>query len=112
MIIWSKMAQLGLEESSEVEGFRSPKQVQIEANVCVSDLGGFQAEKSEIVVGYTSPIIIIIWSKMAKLGLEESSEVEGFRRPKQAQIEAELCVSDLGGSFLVEKSDVVVGYTR
>ena len=28
------------------------------------------------------PIIIIIWSKMAQLGLEESFEVEGFRRPK------------------------------
>ena len=35
------MAQLGLEESSEVQGFRSPKYDQIEANVCVSDLGGF-----------------------------------------------------------------------
>ena len=28
------------------------------------------------------PIIIIIWSKMAQLGLEESSEVDGFRRLK------------------------------
>ena len=28
------------------------------------------------------PIIIMIWSKMAQLGLEESSEVEGFRIPK------------------------------
>ena len=54
IIIWSKMAQLGLEESSEVEGFRKPNQAQIEANVCVSDLGGFQTEKSDVVVGYTS----------------------------------------------------------
>ena len=35
------------------------------------------------------PIIIIIWSKMAKLGLEESSEVEGFRSPKYTQMKAE-----------------------
>ena len=35
------------------------------------------------------PIIIIIWSKMAQLGLEESSEVEGFRRPKYTQMKAE-----------------------
>ena len=48
---------------------------------------------------------------MAQLGLEESSEVEGFRRPKQAQIEAELCVSDLSGSFFGRKSDVVMGNT-
>ena len=48
---------------------------------------------------------------MAQLGLEESSEVEGFRRPKQAQIEANVCVSDLGGFFYAEKSDVVVVYT-
>ena len=27
-------------------------------------------------------LVIIIWSKMAQLGLEESSEVESFRRPK------------------------------
>ena len=33
---------------------------------------------------------------MAQLGLEEPSEVEGFRRPKQAQIDADVCVSDLG----------------
>ena len=39
---------------------------------------------------------------MAQLGLEVSKEVEGFRRPKQAQIEAEYHVSDL---------DVVVGNT-
>ena len=31
-----------------------PKQAQIEANICVSDLGGFQAENSDVVVGYTS----------------------------------------------------------
>ena len=39
------------------------------------------------------PIMIIIWSITAQLGLEESSEAEGFRRPKYAQ-----------------KSDVVIGY--
>ena len=38
---------------------------------------------------------------MAPLGLEESSEVEGFRRPKLAQIEAELCGSDMGGLIFV-----------
>ena len=44
---------------------------------------------------------------MAQLALEESSEGEGFRRPKWAQIEAELCVSGLGGSFvLYRKSDL------
>ena len=53
---------------------------------------------------------MIIWSKIAQLGLEESSEVEDFRRPKQAQIEAELCVSDLAGLF-GRKSDLVVGIT-
>ena len=47
---------------------------------------------------------------MAQLGLEESSEEDGFRRPKQAQIEAEVCASDLGG-LLSRKSDVVVGST-
>ena len=29
---------------------------------------------------------------MAQFGLEEPSEVEGFRRPKQAQIKANVCV--------------------
>ena len=53
--------------------------------------------KSDVVVGKTSPIIKIIWSKMAQLGLEESFEVEGFRSPKQAQIETNVCVRDLGG---------------
>ena len=48
------MAQLGLEESSEVEGFRRPKLAQIEAYVCVSDLGGFLSRKSDVVVDYTS----------------------------------------------------------
>ena len=46
---------------------------------------------------------------MAPLGLEESSEVEGFRRPKWAQIEVELCVSDLG--VFGRKGDIVVGKT-
>ena len=41
--------QLGLEESSEVEGFRRPQKAQIEANVCVSDLGGFLGRKSDVV---------------------------------------------------------------
>ena len=50
------------------------------------------------------PIIMIIRSKMAHLELKESSEVEGFRKPKWAQTEAELCVSDvLGGSFWYKK---------
>ena len=40
---------------------------------------------------------------MAQLRLEESSEVEGFKKSKYAQIEAELCVSDLGGSFWYKK---------
>ena len=35
-------------------------------------------------------IIMIIGLKMVQLGLEESSEVEGFRRPKYNQIDAEL----------------------
>ena len=48
---------------------------------------------------------------MAQLALEESSEVEGFRRLKWAHIEANVCVSDLGG-LLGRKSDVVVDYTR
>ena len=45
-------------------------------------------------------------------------ELQGFRRPNWAQIEAELCVSDLGVFFLFDyrstgwqRSDVVVGYT-
>ena len=50
------MAQLGLDESSEVEGFRRPKYAQIKAEVCVSDLDGFEVEKSDVVVGYTSSI--------------------------------------------------------
>ena len=54
IIIWSKMAQLGLEESTEVEDFKRPKQAQIEANVCVSDLGAFLGRKHDVVVGYTS----------------------------------------------------------
>ena len=45
------------------------------------------------------PIITIISSKRTELGLEESSEVERFTGPKMAQIEAELFVSGLGGSF-------------
>ena len=32
---------------------------------------------------------------MAKLGLEESSEVDGFRRPKYTQMEAEHLICDL-----------------
>ena len=39
------MAQLELEESFEVEGFRRPKQAQIEVNVRVSDLDGFLGRK-------------------------------------------------------------------
>ena len=40
---------------------------------------------------YLHPIIMIIWSiiKMSQLGLEESSEVEGFGRPKYTEIKAE-----------------------
>ena len=34
----------------------------------------------QVPIRATNPIIIIIWSKMAKLGLEESSEVDVFRR--------------------------------
>ena len=46
--------------------------------------------RSDVVVGYTSRIIMTIWSKMGQLELEESSEVEeGFRRPKYTQIKAE-----------------------
>ena len=37
---------------------------------------------------------MIIWSKIAQLGLKESSEVEGFK----------LCVSGLGGSFWTNKN--------
>ena len=50
------MAQLGLEESSVVEGFRRLKQAQIEANVCVSDLGGFFGRKRDVGVCNTSDI--------------------------------------------------------
>ena len=32
---------------------------------------------------------------MAQLGLEESSEVEGFRRPKYTQMKAEHSIRDL-----------------
>ena len=56
-------------------------------------IDGLKTKKNQLsateLVGFTSPIIIIIWSKMAKLGLEESSEVEGFRRPKYTQMKAE-----------------------
>ena len=43
-------------------------------------------------------------------------ELDGFRRPNLAQIEVELCVSDLGGLFFYlttgwPRSDVVVSYT-
>ena len=55
-------------------------------------------------------LFIIICSKLAQLGLEESYEVVGFRRPKKPQIAAEVSVSDLGG-FLGRKSNVVVGMT-
>ena len=33
---------------------------------------------------------------MAQLGLEESSEVKGFRRPKYTQMKAELLIWNLG----------------
>ena len=36
----------------------------------------------ELKNGKTNLYIMIIWSKMAQLGLGEYSEVEGFRRPK------------------------------
>ena len=36
--------------------------------------------------------IMVIWSKMAQLELEESSEVEGFRRPKYTQMKAEFSI--------------------
>ena len=50
-----------------------------------------------IMLHYANPydfIIMILWSKMEQFGLEESSEVDGFRRPKKVytQIEAELCI--------------------
>ena len=35
-----------------------------------------------------------------KLGHRITPELEGFKRPNWTQIEAELCVSDLGGLFL------------
>ena len=47
----------------------------------------------------TSYIIMIIWSKMAQLGLEESSDVEGFRRAKYTEIKAELLIRHLGISY-------------
>ena len=46
------MVQLGLEESSEVEGFRRPKQAQIEGNVYLSDLGGFLGRKKRRSRGF------------------------------------------------------------
>ena len=48
-----------------------------------SNLGNILPTES---VGFSSLLIMIIWPKMAQLGLEESSEVEGFRRPKRAQV--------------------------
>ena len=44
-------------------------------------------------------------------------ELECFRSPNWAQIEAEICVSDVGGLLFLDfttgwpRSDVVVGYT-
>ena len=40
-------------------------------------------------------IIIIIGSKLAQLGLEESSEVEGLRRPKYTQMNGKLSIFDI-----------------
>ena len=47
-------------------------------------------------VGYTSSKINQIRKKLCH---SITHELEGFRRSNWAQIEAELCVSDLGGLF-------------
>ena len=49
-------------------------------------------KKSNPIQGAYTPIIMIIWQKMAQFGLEESSDVEGFRWPKYTQIKAETCI--------------------
>ena len=51
----------------------------------------YKASFISLVLGFIL-FIVIIWTKMAQLGLEESSEVKGFRRPNQAQIEAEISI--------------------
>ena len=52
MVIWSKMAQLGLEESSEVEDFRRPKYTQIKAAHSIWHLGILNLSISDGVGGY------------------------------------------------------------
>ena len=55
--------------------------------------------ETDQVVCSTSLIIMIINQKLPK---EYALElVEGFRRPKYAEIETELCGSDMGGSIFV-----------
>ena len=58
MIIWSKTAQLGLEESSEVEGFKKPKYyaVKLKLNSVLVTLVGLFSIKSDVVVGNTTSI--------------------------------------------------------
>ena len=45
---------------------------------------------------------------MTQLGFEETSEVDGFKRPKQDEIKANICVSDLSEVFFGRKGDVVI----
>ena len=66
-------------------------------------------------MGYTSHHTIKQIRK--KLCHSITPELEGFRRPNCAQIEAELCASDLGGLYfgfdyqVAQKRHIVVGYT-
>ena len=55
----------------------------------------------------TTHIIINIYQKLC---LPFTLELEGFRRPKWAQIEAELCGSDMCGRFLLCCIDTVGGF--
>ena len=85
----------------------------------MSDLGGYFLDlttpwsRSDVVVGYTSHY------KTNKIILchNITPNREGIGRPNWAQIEAELCVSDLRGLFFIHlttgwhRSDVVVDYT-
>ena len=47
---------------------------------------------------------------MAQLGLEESSEVEGFRVPKYTQIKAEIYPFDIWGFIIILQNDEVGGF--